>query len=140
NPAPIVLVEGEGGRYWRNWDEAIRANLLANGWISPEDPGLYYIAPDPESAVASIERFYRRYHSSRFVGDLFVIRMTSPLPVGAIEVLNREFGGIFRDGAIVETTPLPGEEDHLELPRIAFMYTRRQYGVLRRLIDRVNDF
>ncbi len=138
NPAPIVLVEGAGGTYWQQWDRNIRESLLASGWISPEDPGLYSIAPDPASAVEHIERFYRRYHSSRFVGDVLVIRMLTPLPPGALAEINHEFRGIVREGTIEPTPPLDGEEDHLELPRIAFNFTRRHYGWLRRLIDRVN--
>src|SRR5688572_18102110 len=34
NIIPIVLLEGTGGAYWRNWEQYIAKNLLANGWIS----------------------------------------------------------------------------------------------------------
>jgi hypothetical protein len=30
------------------------------------------------------------------------------------------------------------ETDHLELPRLAFTHTRRNFGLIRVLIDRVN--
>jgi uncharacterized protein (TIGR00730 family) len=139
NPAPVVLVEGAGGSYWRTWDDSIRTILLGNGWISPEDPGLYFIAPSVESAVEHVQRFYRRYHSSRFVGDMFVVRMGVPLSDAGIARLNEEFSALLKGGGIVATPPLPGEDDHLELPRLAFAYTRRQYGVLRRFIDRLNE-
>src|SRR6185503_3288704 len=48
NIIPIVLLEGKGGEYWRNWEHYILNNLLRNGWISPEDPAIYHIAAGTE--------------------------------------------------------------------------------------------
>ena len=33
-----------------------------------------------------------------------------------------------------------GEEDHLELPRLVFEHTRRNFGLVRIMIDRINSF
>ena len=62
---PIVLVEGadKDGKprgYWRQWEYGVVENLLAQGWISAEDPGLYEFASSPDDAVARILRFYPR--------------------------------------------------------------------------------
>ena len=35
---------------------------------------------------------------------------------------------------------LPGEDDHLELPRVVFEHTRSNFARLRLLIDRINSF
>ena len=32
------------------------------------------------------------------------------------------------------------EEDYLDLPRIAFTHTRSKFGLIRKLIDRINSF
>src|SRR5256885_15311724 len=46
-PMPIVMVEGDGGSYWPSWEKWVKDNLLAKGWISAEDPAIYYIAKSP---------------------------------------------------------------------------------------------
>jgi uncharacterized protein (TIGR00730 family) len=139
NPVPIVMIEGKGGVYWQHWASYIRDNLLGNGWISPEDPNIFHIARDIDDAVDHVVRFYSVYHSSRYVGDQYVLRLTRALSPQTIEQLNDTFAPLYRDGGrIAPSGPLPGEEDHLTLPRLVFKHTRRQFGLIRALIDRVN--
>ncbi len=140
NIVPVIMVEGEGGSYWRNWDSYIRGNLLACGMISPEDPGVYYIAPSVHDAVEHVLTFYRVYHSSRYVDDQLVIRLNRPLSGAQVEVLNQEFPMLLTEGRIEQGGALESETDHLDLPRLVFNHTRRNYGFLRALIDRVNTF
>jgi uncharacterized protein (TIGR00730 family) len=140
NIVPVVMVEGEGGTYWQNWETYVRTNLLACGMISPEDSAVYYIAPSVREAVEHVLRFYRIYHSSRYVGDMLVIRLTQPLTEAQVEALNQEFSMLVAEGRIEQRGPLETEDDHLELPRLVFHHTRRNYGFLRALIDRVNGF
>lgn len=141
NIIPIVLLEGAGGEYWKNWEHYIHENLLANGWISPEDAGIYHIASSVDDAVRHILQFYSMYHSSRYVGDTFVIRLRKPLTQEQVELLHDEFSGLLKSGRI-EQVPgaLEGERDHLELPRLVLLHTRHQFGRVRALIDRVNSF
>jgi len=138
NVVPVVLIEGENRDYWENWNEYIMGNLEHNGWISPEDPGLYYLAPTVEHAVEHVSRFYRVYHSSRYVGDRFVIRLNHPLSEARIASLNDEFQDLLASGRIESTDSLEDEQDHLELPRVVFHHNRRHYGRLRAMIDRIN--
>jgi hypothetical protein len=140
NIVPIVMLEGEGGDYWTSWSEYIHKSLLANGFISPEDPGIYHIASDADDAIEHILRFYRVYHSSRYVGPMLVLRLTQSLTEEQVETLNAEFSSLVKSGRIEQTGPLEGEKDHLELPRLAFEHARGQYGKLRAMIDRVNGF
>lgn len=139
NIVPLVLIEGENGVYWSEWLEYLQSHLLANRWISPEDESFFYIASSAEDAVHHIKKFYFRYHSSRYVKDTLVIRMLTPLSEEQIEQLNREFGILIKAGRIYATPALLEETDHLELPRIAFEHNRRHFGILRQLIDRLND-
>lgn len=140
NIIPIVLLEGESRAYWRNWEHYIKENLLANGWISREDPGIYHIATSIHDAVEHIMNFYRVYHSSRYVGDVLVIRLRQELRNEDVEKLNQEFGDLVRSGRIEKTGALEVERDHLELPRLAFEHTRSRLGRVRALIDRINSF
>jgi uncharacterized protein (TIGR00730 family) len=138
NLIPIVLIEGQGGVYWKNWDMYVRSHLSANGWISPEDPGIYHIARSIDDAVDHVTRFYRVYHSSRYVRDLLVLRLHQPLTAACLASLSAEFAPIIASGGIESIAPLPEESDHLELPRIAFHHNRRRFGLVRSLIDRIN--
>ena len=139
NIVPVVLVDGEGGGYWRRWQAYIDENLNETGWISREDRHLYLITPTVEAAVEHVTNFYRGYHSSRYVRDTLVIRLQRALAPEHVERLNDEFAGLVASGRIEATGALPEEEDHLELPRLAFEHTRRDFGTVRHLIDRINE-
>lgn len=137
---PIVLLEGEGGDYWRHWENYIRRSLQDNGWISPEDRDLFYIAEDPADAANHVKRFYRNYHSSRYVRDDYIMRLNHPLREEDIDRLNEEFAPLIRSGRITQRGPYDVETDHLDLPRLCFTHTRSRFGLLRLLIDRVNSY
>jgi len=136
---PIILMEHEGSDYWQRWDRYTRECLLAQGMISEEDTALYTITSNPQAAVELITRFYSVYHSSRYVRDDLVIRMNRQLSADAIEALNDEFAVLVKEGRIVQRGAYEVEDDHLDLPRVAFTHTRRNIGLVRRLIDRINE-
>jgi hypothetical protein len=138
---PLVLIDRPGGAYWKTWDRHMREHLLRNELISPDDLNLYQITDDTDEAVKIITRFYRNFHSSRFVKDLFVIRLKHAPSDSAIEAMNEDFADINLGPPIKRIEPLPDEvaaEDHVDLPRIAFNFNRRDYGRLRQLIDVLN--
>lgn len=139
NIVPIVLLEGEGGSYWSAWEHYIKEHLLAKGFISPEDCFLYYHAPSVDAAVEHILQFYKRYHSSRYVRETLVLRLLTPLSDETIAQLNEEFAPLIQEGVLYSTAPFPEENDHLDLPRLAFQHNRKHYGLLRALIDRINQ-
>ena len=136
---PVVLVEGEGGDYWQQWQKGLTDNLLEKGWISPEDPALYHIAPDVETAVEHVLKFYRRFHSSRYVGDRFVMRLKERLNEAQVHQLEQEFGDLIAKGGMEQSGPLKSEHTHLELPRLHFHFVRRSFARLRMMIDRLNE-
>lgn len=138
---PLVLIEPAGSTYWKTWDKHVREHLLRNQLISPDDLTLYRITDRTDEAVKLITRFYRNYHSMRFVKELLVIRLKHAPSPSALEALNEDFEDIIAAGTIRATEPLPEEQEDtatLGLPRIAFEFNRRDYGRLRQLIDRLN--
>jgi len=136
---PIVCVEGAGGDYWKNWDAWVRAELGTRGWISPEDTSIYYLAKDAVDAADHIIKFYRNYHSSRYVRDELVIRLRNPLRKSDLPALEKEFVNLIKDGGMRLSGPLDGEDDHPSLTRLVFKHNRSRFAILRRLIDRIND-
>lgn len=139
---PLILLDRAGGNYWRTWDKQVREHLLRHMLISEEDLCLYQITDSAEQAVKWVTRFYRNFHSMRFVGDLLIIRIKHKPSPSAIESLNEDFADIITTGGIevVETMPAEIEdEDFVALPRIGFAFNRRNYGRLRQMIDVINS-
>jgi hypothetical protein len=138
---PLVLIDRPGGTYWKTWDKNIREHLLRDELISPDDLNLYQITDSTDDAVKIITRFYRNFHSSRFVKDLLVIRLKHAPSATALAAMNEDFADIIT-GDPIKIVP-PAEEEiedgnHLDLPRIAFGFNRRDYGRLRQLVDVLN--
>jgi len=73
------------------------------------------------------------------VRDDLVIRLRKRIQDEDVELLNNEFGSLVKKGRIEQRGAYSQEDDHLELPRIAFTHTRRNFGRVRRLIDAINE-
>lgn len=138
-PMPIVCLEGTGGDYWKSWDVWVREQLLTRGWISPEDTNIYKVCDTPAQAVKEITDFYRNYHSSRYVKDEFVIRLRHRLRAEDVERLSDEFRVLIKEGDIGQCDALEGDSEHPGLARLVFRHTRHKYGLIRKLIDRINE-
>jgi hypothetical protein len=97
-----------------------------------------------DEAIEKIKRFYRRYHSMRYVNGQLVVRLASPLGGGDIQKLNEQFHDILLPGGtIVPSGALEAEKedaDIIHLPRLVLDFNRKDFGRLRSLIDAINDF
>jgi hypothetical protein len=139
---PLVLIDRPGGTFWKTWDKHMREHLLRDELISPDDLCLYQITDNTDQAVKIITRFYRNFHSSRFVKDLFVIRLKHAPSDSALEAMNEDFADINTGPPIKRIKPTPEEHgggDQVDLPRIAFNFNRKDYGRLRQMIDVLNS-
>jgi hypothetical protein len=139
-PVPIVFVDAPGGRFWSSWLDYVREHLLKNGLISEEDLSLFRVTDDAAAAVEEIRGFYRVYHSSRYVGDKLVVRLSHAPQPSLLERLQSDFADIAAGGRLQVSAKLP-EEDEDEtapLPRLVFAFDRVHFGRLRRLIDSLN--
>jgi uncharacterized protein (TIGR00730 family) len=138
---PIIMLDAPGGRYWARFEEFLREQLLASGFVDEADFSLYHITDDPHEAVRRIERFYRVYHSERYVGGRLVLRLTRAPDKATLDQLSSEFADVLQ-GAI-ETVGASSQEirDHdvPDLPRIALSFDRAHTGRLRQLVDRLNE-
>ncbi len=137
---PIVFIDEPGGSYWRDWLDYVETHLGERGLISPQDLNLFRVTDSVDAAVEEIERFYRNYHSSRFVGGRLVLRLHVAPSDAELESLNDEFGGLLESGRIERAEALPEEYRALQhLPRLRLHFSRREVGRLRLLIDRLNE-
>jgi hypothetical protein len=143
DPIPIVLLDNPGGTYWTRLLAFLQSEVVDTGRASRADFSLFYRAGTVAEAVDHIDRFYRRYHSVRYVGDRLVIRLSERIDHLNVTELAEAFQDILtRPGGIRMSGPLPDEFDTPEiahLPRLVVDFNRRDYGRLRSLIDAVND-
>lgn len=143
NPLPLVLLDEPQGTYWKRWLEFIERELLAEGYISDTDFGLFEIVNSVEHAIQCIDRFYRRYHSLRYIGERLVIRLMSPLSQEKIQQLKSQFADILRPpGDIFLSDPLEEEIDEPEinhLARLVLDFDQKSFGRLRSFISAIND-
>jgi uncharacterized protein (TIGR00730 family) len=138
---PIVLMEAPGTGYWESWRSFVEGTLVEQGMIAPDDLGLLRHAASIEEAAEEITRFYRNYHSQRFVKGRLVLRLQHAPTDDDIARINDEFGDLVVDGRFerIEATQVEiADGDVPSLPRIRFHFTRRNIGRLRALIDTLN--
>jgi uncharacterized protein (TIGR00730 family) len=140
-PIPLVLLDRPRGTYWKTWQRYVEDHILRRGMVAREDLALYTVTDNVDAAVNEIRGYYRLYHSSRFVGERFVIRLLRPLPEDYVRALTAEFRSITRDGVLEQRPALSMERDEPEiwhLPRLVLRFDRLHFGRLRQLIDRIN--
>ena len=142
-PIPLILVDELNGTYWSQWKNYVEQELLARGYINPDDLNLFTMVNSVTDAVEVINRFYRRYHSLRFFADRLVIRMQSAIDLENIAKWRKEFRDLLEPGGdFCLAQALPEEDDEPEIahfPRLILDFDRKHYGRLRQLIDAINE-
>ena len=139
---PVVLLDRLGGKYWETWLQFLTKRLLKFGFISQEDFAFFKIKHNAQDAAAEITQFYKVFHSARWFGERFVIRLNRQLSNVALINLNNDFTDIVRSGEIVQRLALEkgnGELEPVELPRLIFTPIRSRFGRFRQLIDAINS-
>ena len=115
---------------------------MTAGWISPEDLSLFCITDDIDEAVSEIDRFYRVYHSQRYVAGKLVIRLRTELPDEQFNKITTKFSDILAPGGKFSRTDAHHHERNEpllhELPRLKVDFNRRSFGRLRELINWIN--
>src|SRR5918993_1770989 len=141
-PVPIILLDAPEAPFWSLIDEMIEERLVAGGFVAAADRSLYRVTDSCAVATAEIDRFYANYHSIRYVGDNLVLRLQHVPTDGELDALNDRFGHLVARGRIERAKPFDIErrhDDHVELPRIRFVFRGHRSGDLRALIDAVNE-
>ncbi len=136
---PVVLIDAPGGQFWRRWTEFVQEQMADQGMVSPEDLSLFRVTDSVEEAAEEIERFYRIFHSHRYVGDSFAMRLRRPLAPAIVAEISLRFSDILKGPAEQVPGPLPAERGEFpDLPRLVLPFNRSGFSRLRQLIDFVN--
>jgi hypothetical protein len=143
-PLPLILIDEPGGTYWEKLVRFMKDELLSEGYISEGDFELFECVDSVDTAIKSINHFYSRYHSMRYVGKKLVFRLQSSISPADIAQLNKDFANILMyDGKIDLSDPLPEESDEPELKdlkRLVVDFNQKDFGRLRHLITHINNF
>jgi uncharacterized protein (TIGR00730 family) len=145
-PVPVVLLDRPGGDYWHRFAGFVDGVLRSRGLVSAEDTSLYTITDSVDRAVHEVLHFYRNYHSSRHLKGRMLIRLYRRPDEAQLAALATDFAGLLTPGAggfEVHRGRARGEEEPgpFHPPwRLLFPFDRRSCGLLRRLVDRVNQW
>ena len=139
---PVVLLDRPRGKYWEDWMQFLTKRLLKLAFISKEDLAFFKIKHSARDAAVEIIQFYKVFHSARWVGERYVIRLNRSLSNDAILDLNNQFTDLLRTGKIVQQVA-PGKEngdpETLDLPKLILTPVRSRFGRFRQLIDAINS-
>jgi uncharacterized protein (TIGR00730 family) len=141
-PRPIILIDLPDGDYWQEWSAYIDNHLLSRNLINTGDRRLYRIYNNIEAACAYIQDFYSCYHSSRWIGNLLVIRLNYDISDLHLAELNRQFQSAITKGEISRSAALAQEQKDLHLlnlPRLVIHFNQNDYGQLQELIEAINN-
>lgn len=139
---PVILLDKPNGHYWETWRRFVDNDLFAAGLVSQSDFHLFRVVQSVEEAVAEILKFYHVFHSYRWVRERMVIRLNRRLTEASVAALNERFDVLLAADRIVQTTALPEEHEETkiaELPRLVLTPHKRDFGMIRGLLDAIND-
>ncbi|MGY4490212.1 LOG family protein [Pseudomonas sp. TE3610] len=139
---PVVLLDAPGGSFWQDCLDFIGKQLRDNHYILPTDLKLLRLVYSAEEAVQEINRFYANFHSSRWLKNLFVMRLKHPMNEAALVQMQQDFADLclsdtFHQHAYDEETYQEPQFSHLT--RLAFTFNGRDNGRLRELVDYLNQ-
>lgn len=128
-PAPVVLLDRPGGRFWDQWFAFVDEAIVANEYVDTDNFYLARRVTSVNDAVAEIERFYSNYRSFATDGErgvLAVHRLPSEAQLAALRASVPLFD---RNGGY-----------RVEGRTITFDFDGRNYVNLRQVIDQVNGW
>ncbi|MCP4269914.1 MAG: TIGR00730 family Rossman fold protein [Candidatus Brocadiaceae bacterium] len=140
-PRPIILIDPAHSQYWSHWMKFVTNELSKSGYISASDMSLVQHVNSVEKAVEEITKFYKIYHSIRYVGNKTVIRLNSRLSNENVKELTKKYRCILRSGEIEATTALPVEEENDEYPglhRLVMDFNKHNFGKLHEMLRFLN--
>jgi uncharacterized protein (TIGR00730 family) len=135
---PIVLLEEEGGTFWRGWEDNIIQNFVKPGYISHYDMALHKIFHDPQEAVTYVKNFYKVFRSYNKKDEVVEIELNKKLSEEEIEKVHELLFRLKWHTSIklIETI----DHDAYQTYLYKTSFSSRDYSKLKALIDLVNTF
>ncbi len=140
-PAPVVLLDVEGGTYWEAWERFVVEQVDAGGYVTPGDECLWLRTDSVDVAAQELLGFYANYHSLRWVGRDLILRVQRLPNEQQLRDLNVEFDDMLQEGTIRigETSRSErADNDVVDLGRLALRFDKFSYHRLREFINALN--
>ena len=135
-PIPVVLLAPAGDDYWQRWKRYMVKSVEERGMVSPADAQVYDQVDSATAAVGVIRRFYRVFHSCRFLGGERVRLLLHGAPTDEqLTVMNHLFSDLLQTGAMEPVTHRSGQGVY---PGLEFHFDHRCMGQLYGLIRHLN--
>jgi uncharacterized protein (TIGR00730 family) len=121
-PRPIVFVDLPDGSFWKPLLKFLGQKLVKEGMVSSNDHFIYQVARSAKEASQIIQRFYRVYHSLRYVDGKLVMRLTKPLPERKVAQLSKDFKDILISGESGTGKEMVAKAIHYNSPRKGHLF------------------
>ena len=135
-PIPVVLLAPAGDDYWQRWKTYMVKSVEERGMVSPDDARIYDQVDSVEAAVDVIRRFYRIFHSCRFLGGERLQLLLHGAPTDEqLQAMNHMFSDLLHAGTI---EPFTHKSEQGVYPGLQFQFDHRYMGRLYGLIRHIN--
>lgn len=138
---PLIFCDRDG--FWEDMQDYMKKMLADKGKINESDLHLFDTASSPQEALDLVEKFYSNYHSSRFLGNKFLIRFKTLPDKDPIPDIKDKYGSIspkndfqIHDGVLENEEPSAPENHY----RLTFTFDKKQFGMLRDLVRTINSW
>lgn len=129
DPAPIVLVDEPGGRFWSQWLTFMDESIIASGYLDAVDKRLFVICHSVAEVIDELEHFYSNFETFTKTEKGASLRLRQVPNREQFERLTSDYPMFSSNGGF-----RIGDEGQL-----LFDFDGRDYVSLRRLIDDLND-
>ncbi len=114
-PAPLVLLEPEGGTFWEALDQFLVEHPIADGWISAPDRKMYRRCHSARAAAEVVLDFYANLAGLRFTEGVVELELRTPLTTDDQEALAARFGAVLVGGTLGVTEHEGGQQVRIEV-------------------------
>jgi uncharacterized protein (TIGR00730 family) len=138
DPAPVVLLDTPDGGFWEEWERFVD-RMARERYINQAGPVFHRRCTSAKEAADHIEAFYSNYLSAQFDGEQATIRVRRAPTQKQLDALERQFASLCAAGTFEVVADEALETDRLSAS-IIFQFSRRNFDVLRKFIDALNEF
>lgn len=126
SPAPVVLLDPDGSGFFDPFLQMVR-RAASDDYISPADTSLFTVCTEPSAAFEHVRRFWSNYagfSGERGIGRLSLRRAVSDASLAELSARFEVFAPFSFDASAMT---------------LSIRFDRRNFGLLRQLIDVCND-
>jgi len=150
SPSPVVLFDPLGNGFFDPLLQMVQ-KATAAGFVAEQDSFLLHCADSVEDVVSHIRKFWANYVRFEAADGIAHIELRRPLAPSRLALLDEAFTPFAPFSAAstnpsTDPTAIPSATLVTDVPapqpthtQLRFRFDRRNYGLLRRLIDALNN-